>query len=261
MKAENSCGGEPSSENRVRKASSASAMRRTAGLFGCVMLLFGCVLLMAGCCSYRFNSSGDTLPVAKLNGQYRITGLSFDVKRGFQGLNYGDNPFAPPDPWSLPQAVSLMPEKTIVPAIKRKVKVVWDSPESVPVEIAVSMMSEHKELQATILIPYLVSLGTLPMWNRTISACEVSVAIGNGANRRQYAYEREFVSEWKMTATTPIGLMDFDRCPDAIAQRRGNGTDATPHLNKVCRDNLMAVFAETVAEALSESMTQYESAK
>lgn len=220
-----------------------------------------CSVLMTGCGSYRFHSVGETpLASGQPTRQYRIVGLSFDVKRGLNGFNPQNNPFAPPDPWSIVQTASLLNQKDLVEAIKRKNEAVGDNADAVPVEIEIVSQSERKELEATILVPYLVSLGILPAWNRSISSCTIKMTLGIGTARKSYQYECNFISNSKMTAFSPIGIIDYDDIPDAIAQRKASGY-AAPHLNPNCLNDLKTVFATTVSKALSASMTRFEAGK
>lgn len=221
-----------------------------------------CAVLMTGCSSYRFHSIGETpLASAQPTGQYRIAGLSFEVKRGLNGFNPQNSPLVMPEPWSILQTASLFNQKDLVEAIKRKNEAVGDNADAVPVEIEIVSQSERKELDATILVPCLVSLGILPAWNRIISSCTIKMTFGIGAARKSYQYECEFISNSKMTAFSPIGIIDYDDLPDVIAQRKGSGVGATPLQNANCRNDLKTVFATTVSKALSASMTRFEAGK
>ncbi len=225
-----------------------------------------CCALLAGCMSYRLSSYGEggrMVAEKAVQGRYRIVGVQIDCARGLDEATRArmDNPWAA-DPWSILQVAAGLKNTDVISAIRERTPGVCEDVNAVPVEIKVISTMENSELGATFLVPYLVSLGTLPAFIRRLSDCRIEVAIGSGEKRRTYSCQRRFVADSKMTCFTPIGLIDYDRDFVAIEQQLGtlggvgNASTAMP-----IRMKFQGVFAGTVAKFLGYAISSYEEGK
>ena len=217
------------------------------------------VVLCGGCTSYRF--TGKVLsPVNErhtLHNKYRIVRLVFEKK---EQLSY-EAPITI-DPWSLPQVAALCDIESIrLKIMQRHPEVFADDFASTPVSVKVLTSSENKNYTATVLVPYLISLGILPAWMETVSSCEaiVSIEAHNAPKPRQIPLE--FASISKLTCFSPIGLIEFEDKPDMNSQRKGADVMQCPHTNKVCRDKLCDVVTETLSDVVASAVMQMDAEK
>ena len=220
--------------------------------------------LLAGCMSYRMCSHGEGGRVDanwRARGQYRIVGLQIDCNRGPASQMRGiDNPWAA-DPWSILQVATLLKDADVITAVRERTPGVCEDVNAVPIEIKVVSTMERKELEATVVAPYFVSLGTLPALTRCISDCKIEVSIGTGERRRTYNCNRDFVVDSKMTCFSPLGLIDYDQDPAAIEQQRSSSDVGSAITSLPIRASIRNVFAGTVAKYLAFAISLYEEGK
>ena len=220
-----------------------------------------CVATLAGCTSYRltgrFMSHGEACPQPTAQ-KYHIAHLTIDAARGgnqvARNLNR-DNPYAAPDPWSIPQTASLMRMDQLAEKIEESCPDVFANDASAQrIDVKVLCRNEDSRYGATILFPYLVSLGTLPAIQEILSDCTVEVCATADGKRIGRVVPIELSSIMKLTVFSPIGLMDFERPTDVISQRHGTGVMAAPHLEPSVQHDFSRVFAESVGAAVCRAL-------
>ena len=225
----------------------------------CTLVL---LLAVCGCMSYRFASEYEGVRNrSAVNGRYRIAHITFQTPIGLG--DYGkkvnaNNPFAVPDPWSIPQVASRMPAAELQRMIEAKYPAVFgNDAAAMPIDICISTGEEYKEYQWTILFPYLVSLGTLPVFLRTVSDCQVEVrpVASMGFHSSQ---SMRFVSDGKMTVFSPFGLIPYDRHVSALEQHQGNGIMSAPHLDETTRRYMVETFADSIATVVVAQLAEQE---
>ena len=225
--------------------------------------LFSCFLLLIasyGCTSYRFAAIGennDYVPKKK----YRISTLTIHAPRGPKILQQlsGGNPFVAPDPWSIPQVASISNiEKLRLMVSKRHPSIFTQDESATPIDVNVYCTDERKELEWTILVPYVASLGVLPAFIRTMSTCEVSVHHAGAIPKIQRNAAMRLQSDAKLTCFSPLGLIQFDRDVNATSQRLSSGIMTASHLDSNTLNDLLTVFSESVADAIVAQVEMLE---
>ena len=226
-------------------------------LFVCMVVL----LLACGCISYRFASENRSWSSIDVKGKYRIAHITVSGEIGFNDVDKAmkkNNLFATPDPWSMPQVAMRYSSETLRQMIIKKYPTVFvDDPAVPPIDIIISCNNEYKERLWTILFPYVISLGTLPAFQRTISDCAVEIRPAHSMVSTSSRSVR-FVSDCKMTATSPFGLIPFDSMPNAQEQQLGSGLMAAPHLDETTKRHSLEVFVDTVANLAMEQIKESE---
>lgn len=228
---------------------------------GKVLVGILCVATFVGCSSYRvtgrFMSPGEAHPQPTAQ-KYHIAHLAIDAARGgnqaVRDMNR-DNPFVMADPWSIAQTVSLMKMEQLAEKIEESFPDVFANDASAQrIDVKVICRNEDQRYGVTILFPYLVSLGTLPAIQETLSDCTVEVRATADSKRIGRVVPIELASIMKLTVFSPIGLIDFERPTDVISQRHGSGIMAAPHLDPSVRQNFSRVFAESVGAAVCRAL-------
>ena len=215
------------------------------------------IALCGGCTSYRF--TGKVLSPAKerqtLHNKYRIVRLVLERKTQHP---YEDN-IAYIDPWSLPQVAAQCDIESIrLKIMQRYPEAFVDDFASTPISVKIITTGENKNYTATILAPYLISLGILPAWTETVSSCEAFVSIEAHNAPKPRRIPLSFTSIWKLTAFSPIGLIEFDDKPEMNSQQKGADVMQGPHTDKSCRDRLCDVVTETLSDAVLSAVMQMD---
>lgn len=197
--------------------------------------------------------------------KYRIANLIIHVPRGFN--NYAkqtnvDNPFVALDPWSIPQVASVYNMEKLRKMIEQRYPSIFVYDESAtPIDVNVYCTNEEKELEWTILVPYIVSLGVLPCYQRTISKCEISVRNAGAYPKLQKNSVTCFQTDLKLTCFSPLGLSQFDSSSVATVQKHNSGVMKAPHLDRNALNDLLMVFSEAVSDAVVAQLKILETGK
>ena len=223
-------------------------------------------LLASGCGSYRFTAqtlSNVAEDRPALRGQYRIAHLTVTSGMGFNNVMKkmnDNNPFAFPDPWSIPQVSARAQNEVLQQLIARKYPSTFvNDSTAIPIDLVITCTAENKELGWTFLFPYLVSLGTLPAFQHTTSDCTVEIRSVFNLPIGHAPSAVRFGSDWKLTAFTPIGAMvTYDELPGMLEQRSGCGVDCAPHQDSGTKDKILETFAGAVAEAVVTQLREIE---
>ena len=191
----------------------------------------------------------------------------FDVKRGIDATARGNgfgidqdtplNPLSAPYQYSMLQVSSLFNVPRMIRQLTDSVNGCGNDMQAIPIEILVVGDFEDRELEGTFLFPFLVSLGTLPALRHTTNKCHFEIAVGSGIQRKTYKLNRIFATDAKLTAFSPIGLIDYGEEPGTISHRRGMGEPSSLEYQQKCS----FVFVDTMAEALHEALVRYEAGK
>ena len=201
-------------------------------------------ILLSGCTSYRVvgRVPSANVPVQQpLMNTYRLerVKVEYDNIRRMQTLA-----------WCLEFALGEIPVNDFEERIARKRPDVFNNDaSSIPITAPIRFLSRNESLAWTILVPYIVSFGTLP------AILEVDDVAGLTVQRRdtmQTASEAKFSFQHKMKLTcfSPFALINFNDDPDATVCVKDNGIMQNPALNPQVRDRIADAIAETLAAAI-----------
>ena len=121
-----------------------------------------------------------------------------------------------------------------------------DDTSSIPIIASIrSRAYDSESLDWTVLVPYAISIGTLPAFHQIDELATLSV---QRSDTMQTAKETEFTFQhkMKMTLLSPIALINFDDDPSATAYKTGNGFLVDLQMGDKCAD----AIAETLTAAI-----------
>ena len=220
--------------------------------------------VVCGCTSYRFSglsSQGTSARNVATKNHYCVSHLRFNVIRGLNEAvrqQQGENPYAAPDPWSIPQTASLSREEVLLPVIQSAYPSVFFPDGQERLEVDVSSSVETTDGMWSVFCPYLITLGIAPMYQTVHSECAVEVKrIADGSLIGKSTIR--FDTNMRMSATSPLGAMiGYDREGGVQSQETGSGVGCWPHSDIEVARKVQKVFAETVADAVVSILMRAE---
>ncbi|MBR4171440.1 MAG: SHOCT domain-containing protein [Kiritimatiellae bacterium] len=223
------------------------------------ILLILLVTVCCGCSSYRFQGTVHDpafVTGARPQGKYRIAKFKMTVPKMSGSFRHVDDPFAAPDPWSIPQVSYKKKTELIICDLEQFIPSMFSSDNRAePVEIQITSAGDEKSNMFSIIVPYLISLGIFPGWMGTSTRCDVIVTLARDRNLSR-KFSIEYRSDMKLSFS-PIGLIPYNPVP-APSFRTGVGIMAAPHINeRSCRDS-QDVFCETLAMGIAACLTDME---
>lgn len=220
--------------------------------------------VVCGCTSYRFSglaSQGTSARNVATKNHYCISHLQLSVIRGLNEVvrrQQAENPYAAPDPWSIPQTASLSREEVLLPVVQSAYPSVFFSDGQERIEVVVSSSVETTDGMWSVLCPYLITLGIAPMYQTVHSECAVEVK-RNADNSLIGKSTIRFDTNMRMSATSPLGAMiGYDREGGVQSQETGSGVACWPHSDIEVARKVQKVFAETVADAIVSILMRAE---
>ncbi len=216
-----------------------------------------CICAVAtGCNSYRFTATYPRENTT-VKGRYRIATIKSHIPVT-QPIGFVTPQFSVPDPWSIPQVASKIPEETLKSMIWSRYQDIFTTDiDATPIDIEIHPVSEKKSGMWSIFFPYIVSLGTLPAFINTTSECRVEVrphSSASSANRRL-----RFSSDMKLTCFTPIGLISYGELPDVREQSFGSGIFDVPHAGGDALNRLNTIAVNAIAYSVVAQLSELES--
>ena len=228
-------------------------MKKTVMAFFCVS-----IVLLCGCTSYRFQADIPRFDrnQAPVEGKYRVVNISNHAKDGVFAIGRG--PWATPDPWSIPGRANKMSESEVRRAlIRRYPNVFTDAADGIPLGIEICSLAESKEGIVSVFVPFLVTVGAFPMQMTASSQCELRVKLLNDSGA-WHSRIMNFQSKAKTTTITPLGLISYNRAPNAVSYRTGAGFRKTPHQSRACLADSQAVFIEAFSAGVIACLDEIE---
>lgn len=128
--------------------------------------------------------------------------------------------------------------------------------EGIPLSVTIRVYSKREDEKYSV-GPYSMTLGMCPMRIGGSSRCELTVAI-EGERGISQTCDFQFQSDLKMSAMSPLGLVPFNRVPEAASYRRGSGLLTAPLIDKGCGEDWEAVFVETLVDGIDVCVREIE---
>lgn len=203
------------------------------------------VVFLCGCSSYRFQghiakTAGASEPCERT---YYIGAVVLRVDRGSViGSDWDGEAF---------REIRIRRD-----AMKRNPKLFTRLGKGVPLAVTVRVYGDPKGGDG-VLLPYFLTLGICPLWIGADTPCEITVAI-EGAPEINQSCTFQVRSDLKMSATSPLGWIPFERVPSATSSRRDSGIMTAPGINSDCRADSEVVFVETVVDGIEACVREIE---
>ncbi|MBQ7190060.1 MAG: SHOCT domain-containing protein [Kiritimatiellae bacterium] len=234
-----------------------NGMEKRSGWTG-MILLVALSACCAGCTSYRFQGTIRGTESESPRGRYRIVEFKMTVpKMDIIPIRDVDDPYAIPDPWSIPQCSYKRNRDAIIRDLEIAVSpTLCSDPNAEPVSVKVISAGDTKSGIITIFFPYLISLGILPAHLATESRCDVTVALVRDPSQSR-SISIEYRSDTKVSVFSPIGAISFDPVP-ASSFRTASGIMTAPHIDKVAMKNTQDVFIEALAKGIAACLADME---
>ena len=141
-------------------------------------------------------------------------------------------------------------------AIKRNPNLFACFGKGIPLSVTIRVYSKHEDDKLSS-VPYIATLGVCPMRIGESNRCELTVAIEGECGISQTC-DFQFRSDLKMSAFSPLGLVPFNRVPEAASYRRGSGLLTAPLIDKGCGVDWEAVFVETLVDGIDVCVREIE---
>ena len=206
-------------------------------------------VFLCGCSSYRFQGhvAKGTCISESCAQKYRIGSVVFRV----------DRQFAVVSPWDGDEFNELRIRRDVM---KRNPNLFTCSAKGVPLAVTIRVFygyGEPKDGDISGLLPYFMTLGVCPLRIGVTTPCEITVSMVGARNISQ-SFAFQFREDLKMSAMSPLGLIQFDTVPEATSCRRGNGLMTAPGINRKCKGDWEAVFIETFTDGIELCIREIE---